>query len=106
MDPLPLTSPDQSPIGLASPAYSQIIVRLPDVSGLECLPEEGYIEFKYKRDELRLRNGKLSAELTLLAVTEVECDEDAEPAEKTEDVVDKLFAAANKDSEDDGEEVG
>jgi len=76
-----------------------ITLYLPDVTGLECLPESGKITFQFDRHELKLTDGCLSAVLNLSAITDVECDEDAEES-KTEDLVDKLFAEAKEGDED------
>ncbi len=84
-----------------------LYLHLPDVSGLGALPECGEITFKYRRKKLSLVSEdekRLSAELCLLEITDVEADENC-PEEKTDDVVDALFKEANGGEEkDDSEE--
>ncbi len=75
-----------------------ITLFLPDVTGLECLPESGTITFQFDRRELKLTDGRLSAVLELTDITDVQCDEEAEES-KTEDLVDKLFEEAKEDKE-------
>lgn len=97
-----------APVGLNdAPALSAcsegVYVSLPDVSELNSLPASGYITFKYERKRLSLQNDpeqRLTAELCLCEITEVEADEEVK---KTDDVVDKLFAeAAKKEDDSDG----
>lgn len=76
-------------------------VFLPDVSELECLPASGEITFKFCREEVSVRGGKMPARLSLLSIISVECDEDAEEA-PLENAVDKLFAEASKEEEEKG----
>lgn len=90
----------------SSPEEEGLYLHIPDVSGLDTLPEYGTISFKYKRKEIALGDEKLSARLCLLEITEVEADEEHPSEQKTDDVVDKLFEEAqkNKDEEDSEDE--
>lgn len=91
------------PNDLASPAPLGVAVILPDVTELGGLPAEGEITFRFKRGELRLRGGKLSAELILSAILKVEGEKEEGEDEKSDDIVDKLFAEADK-TEDEGQD--
>jgi len=88
----------------ASSPEEGLYLHIPDVSGLDTLPERGTISFKYKRKELALGEDKLSARLCLLEIVNVEKDEDCPTEQKTDDVVDKLFEEAQKNEDEEDSE--
>jgi predicted nucleic acid-binding Zn-ribbon protein len=92
----------------SSPDDDGLYLHIPDVSGLEGLPQCGTITFKYKRKELSLGEDRLSARLCLLEITDVEADEECETEKKTDSVVDELFKEAQKSKADeiDGDDSG
>ncbi len=79
-----------------------IYITLPDVTELETLPASGEITFRYCRENLKLgKDDKLSAEICLCELVDVEPDAEAES--KTDDVVDKLFDEAKSAPEESDE---
>ena len=85
-----------SPIGSPVDPSVGIDVRLPDVSGLQCLPASGEITFRFTRKQLELNGSDdLAARICLEAILDIECDEEEEPLQ---DVVDKLFEEVSKES--------
>lgn len=87
-----------------SPYSDGIRLHLPDVTELENLPAKGKITFEYTRSRVSLEGKeKLSAELVLSSITDIEASEDDENGD---DSVDKLFnEAADADAgDDDGKE--
>jgi hypothetical protein len=85
-----------------------IYITIPDVSGLKSLPESGEITFHYCRKNLNLgEDEKLSAQVCLCRVLSVKADpEEDDGEEKTDDVVDKLFEAAQEDEAKEKAEPG
>jgi hypothetical protein len=77
---------------------------LPNVNGLDCLPEEGTITFRYERDRVVLEDDRLTAQLRLTAICCVEGEEPDAEDKPTEAAVDKLFAAARAESTDTSDE--
>ena len=84
-----------------------IYLSLPDVSELDSLPACGEITFRYVRERLSLHSKeetRLSADLCLCEITKVEAGPECE--EKKDDVVDKLFAEAKKEDDEDSDGSG
>jgi hypothetical protein len=82
-----------------SPESEGVYVTLPDISGLKQLPESGEITFHYCRKNLNLNeDDKLSAQICLCRILSVKADPEEDGGEeKTDDVVDKLFEAAQQE---------
>jgi hypothetical protein len=93
MDELPISNDFAATVPTGRPDTG-IFISLPDVAKLGELPPEGFITFRYSRENLRLgKDKRLSADLRLHSVTEVECCEEDEMDENsdTEEAVDRLF---------------
>lgn len=97
-----------SPMSPMSDKPEGIYITIPDVSALKNLPESGEITFHYCRKNLNLNeDDKLSAQICLCRILSVKADPEEDGGEeKTDDVVDKLFEAAQEDEAKEKAEPG